>query len=446
LSDKNTDSNALPDAQEVFSLLSDLSGALLKWSEEGISGMEEMIMGVGEAYGYKDITVLFSPQSVLLSMSHQVTLLRTELPGLPELSKVTALRHWHNDILASKLSVEAARTRLQQILTAPSLYATPLVILGAMLFSAALAFDFVGTWEGVIVGALTGILGAWCFVGGKNIRDYPKIMPLVASLLVSFCVIGAWKLGWLTGSPGLLLIPGIFLFIPGDTITVQALELAEGHWDAAVDRLAYSVGVFILLIFGVLISATVLGVPFLELVPTATASIFPWWVIYPSYVVVTIGMMLVLQMRRADLLLAILTIIITTIVAQIVTSLASNELAGTFAGAIAMTLVAKIIAINPQRSPAYVYMVIPFFTLTPGTHGLSGLEGLISGQSVSGVTDLGSLFTNLLALSLGIFIASMIWRQFQPLQPTNQATSRFGKQQKVAGADASKTDLKGDPK
>jgi uncharacterized membrane protein YccC len=66
------------------------------------------------------------------------------------------------------------------------------------------------------------------------------------------------------------------------------------------------------------------------------------------------------------------------------------------------------------------------------------LEGLISGQSVSGVTDLSSLFTNLLALSLGIFIASMIWRQFQPLQPTNQAASRFGKQQKVDGADATK--------
>ena len=111
-----------------------------------------------------------------------------------------------------------------------------------------------------------------------------------------------------------------------------------------------------------------------------------------------------------------------------------------------MTLVAKIIAINPQHSPAYVFMVIPFFTLTPGTHGLSGLEGLISGQSVSGVADLSSLVTNLLALSLGIFIASMIWRQFQPLQPTNQATSRYGKQQKVAGAYASNSDQKGDPK
>jgi len=74
------------------------------------------------------------------------------------------------------------------------------------------------------------------------------------------------------------------------------------------------------------------------------------------------------------------------------------------------------------------------------------LEGLISGQSVSGVADLSSLFTNLLALSLGIFIASMIWRQYQPLQPTNQATSLFGKQQKVAEADGSKTSLKGDPK
>jgi len=55
-------------------------------------------------------------------------------------------------------------------------------------------------------------------------------------------------------------------------------------------------------------------------------------------------------------------------------------------------------------------MVIPFFTLPPGTHGLSGLEDLISGQSVSGVADLSSLVTNLLALSMGIFIASMIWR------------------------------------
>jgi len=402
-----------PDAGDVFALLSDLSGALLNWSEEGISGMEEMVLGVSAAYGYRNITALFSAQSVLISMNRQVALLRAELPGLPALAKVTELRHWHDDVLAGRLGVQAAHTRLERIITAPPLYATPLVILGAMLFSGSLALDFVGTWEGAVVGALTGMLAAWCFVGGKHIRDYPKILPLLAALLVAFCVMLSWKLGWLTGSPGLLLIPGIFLFIPGDTITVQALELAEGHWDAAVDRLAYSVGVFILLITGVLIAAAVVGVPLSALLPTITDRIFPWWAVYPSYILVTVGLMLVLQLRRADLGWAILTIIIATMVAQLVT-LASNEIAGTFAGAIAMTLVAKIISINPRRSPAYVFMVIPFFTLTPGTHGLSGLEGFISGQSISGVSDLNSLVVNLLALTMGIFIASMVWRQIEP--------------------------------
>lgn len=47
-----------------------------------------------------------------------------------------------------------------------------------------------------------------------------------------------------TGSsavPGLLLVSALFVFIPGDSITMQAVELIDGSWTAGVARLFYSI-------------------------------------------------------------------------------------------------------------------------------------------------------------------------------------------------------------
>lgn len=60
-----------------------------------------------------------------------------------------------------------------------------------------------------------------------------------------------------------------------------------------------------------------------------------------------------------------------------------------------------------KRAPAYVFMITPFFTLTPGSHGLRGFESLIGGQPIVGVEDFATLFATLLAIALGILIGGL---------------------------------------
>ncbi|MCX7549475.1 hypothetical protein [Xanthomarina sp. F2636L] len=65
----------------------------------------------------------------------------------------------------------------------------------------------------------------------------------------------AWKFGFTTAAPGLLLISATLVFIPGDSISTQALEMVSGRWSQAVDRLFYSIMVLVLQVVGVVLAA-----------------------------------------------------------------------------------------------------------------------------------------------------------------------------------------------
>jgi uncharacterized membrane protein YjjP (DUF1212 family) len=398
------------DPQEVFKLLRSISAASIDWSWEGTVGMEERVAVVGAAYEYRNVTSLFSAQSVQLKMGDQETIIKAGIPGIPPLHALAEFKKIFHKILAGKLSAKGAHERVHQLRNAPALYKHALIILGVVLISAAFAGDIVGTWEGVIVAAITGIVAGATFVSGTQILNFDKIVPLVATFLVSFCVMIAWRMGWVNGAPGLLLIPATFVFIPGDSISMQAYELADGRWGPAVDRLAYSVMVLVLQVTGIVLAAILLNILFSDLFPATPTYSFPWWFVYISHTVFTIGVMLAFQMRRADLPMAIFIALIVTAVSQLGT-ISYGGLMGTFVGAFAMTLIASWVAKSPNRPPAYVYIIAPLFLLTPGSHGLKALESMISGQSIAGVTDIQSLIGNLLAIGIAIFLARFIWNQ-----------------------------------
>ena len=106
-------------------------------------------------------------------------------------------------------------------------------------------------------------------------------MPFVASFLVSSIVCSVWNYtDLIQESPGLLSIPGLFLFIPGDSVTIQALELVEGYWLAGVGRLFYSLILLIELTFGAYLGGAVVGVDLINLDPVGAQYDFPWWAVY----------------------------------------------------------------------------------------------------------------------------------------------------------------------
>jgi len=75
---------------------------------------------------------------------------------------------------------------------------------------------------------------------------------------------------------------------------------------------------------------------------------------------------------------------------------------------LAATIASIWYAQDPDRSPAYVFLITPIFALSPGSHGLRALESWITGNQIMGVNNLATLAGVLLAIGLGMLLGTMM--------------------------------------
>jgi len=316
------------------------------------------------------------------------------------------------DIYEGKLSVSAARHALKTLREKGSPYPPFVIWLGVIVISVAFAIDIAGTWEAVLWAALTSMVTGLVFLASDRIAEFSKISPLVGTLASGVIVMGAYKLGWVAEAPGLLLIASTFVFIPGDSISIQAYELAGGRWSAGVDRLFYSLITLLLQATGAYLAIIVTGTAVGELFPATARDIFPWWAIYPSRFLLVLGVLLAFQMSWRQFPRALITLWAVTIVGQ-VSSMAYGEVSGTFVAAAVGMVLSIWQSRKPRSIPAYVLMIPVVFALSPGSHGLRQLETWISGQTITGIQDLSTMFAILSAIAMGMVVGSSIihrWR------------------------------------
>jgi uncharacterized membrane protein YjjP (DUF1212 family)/uncharacterized membrane protein YjjB (DUF3815 family) len=400
------------DAAEVLALLCELSQQLLAWSWEGVVGYEEMVERVGRSYGYEDATVMMEAQSATIKLDGQTTFVKGGIPGSPPMAYTQELKNMLADIYAGKLSVTEARRALKNLHDKAPPYSPFLVWLGVVIVSVGFAVDVVGTWEGMLWAGITGMATGLAFVAADRVAGFGKIVPLVATLASGIIVMLAFKFGWAAAAPGLLLISSTFVFIPGDSISTQAYELAEGKWSAGVDRLFYSIIMLVLQVTGAFLAIVLTGTAVAELFPTGPHDAFAWWAVYPGRFVFVIGILFAFHMSWKQFVPVIITLWIVTAVAQL-SSMVYGEFAGTFFATIVGTILALWQARRPRSIPAFVLMIPIIFALSPGSHGLRQLETWVSGEAITGVKDLQTLVTVLLAIAMGLVVGRAIahrWR------------------------------------
>jgi len=397
------------DAAEVSALLCELSQQLLAWSWEGVAGYEEAVERVGRAYGYEDTTVIMEAQAAMIKLEPdgRGTFVKSGIPGFPPMAYTQNVKDLLADIYAGKLSVTEARKALQDLHGKEPPRSPFLVWLGVVIVSIGFAVDIVGTWEGLLWAGITGMATGLAFVAADRVAGFGKIAPLVATLASGVIVMLAFKFGWTAAAPGLLLIASTFVFIPGDSISTQAYELAQGRWSAGVDRLFYSIIMLVLQVTGAFLAIVLTGSAIAELFPTGPHDAFAWWAAYPGRFVFTIGILLAFHMSWKQFTPALLTLWVVTAVAQ-VTSMAYGEIAGTFFATIVGTILALWQARKPYSIPAFVLMIPIIFALSPGSHGLRQLETWIGGDTITGVNDLQTLVFVLLAIAMGMVVGRAI--------------------------------------
>jgi uncharacterized membrane protein YjjP (DUF1212 family) len=399
------------DVKEVLELLSELSQQLLEWSWEGVAGYEEIVERVAGVYGYDDATVSMEAQLANIKIGDHVTFVKTGIPGFPIMAHTQNMKDLLADIFEGKLSVEEARKALKGIHEKKAPYSPLQMWFGIITIGVGFSMDIVATWEGLIWAGITGMVTGLVFLAQDRSARFAKIAPLVAGLVSGLIVMIAWKLGWTSAAPGLLLIAATFVFIPGDSISTQAYELIDGKWSAGVDRLFYSIIMLVLLVVGVYIAAAFTDTSLKEIFPeTGSVPVFPWWAIYIGRVFLLIGILYAFQMSWKQFIPALIPLWIITGVAQIST-ITFGEIAGAFIATIVGTVIAMYMARKPRSIPSFVILIPVIFALSPGSHGLRQLEVWISGETITGINNLTTLAATIFAIAMGLVIGRIIaWR------------------------------------
>ena len=166
----------------------------------------------------------------------------------------------------------AIRAAVAHVRALPPPYSPVQRVLAHMLLSAGLAVMLDGSWAGVAVAAVLGVVvGSVLLLTENTERQYRALITVGLAFGVSVCVFTLTQIGV---DPGVLaaLIAPLVTLLPGGLLTTGVIELATGQMMAGAGRLAAGGMQLVLLAAGLVAGASLVGVPRLELVEAQTRS------------------------------------------------------------------------------------------------------------------------------------------------------------------------------
>ncbi|MFI6874885.1 threonine/serine exporter ThrE family protein [Streptomyces sp. NPDC050400] len=390
---------------EVLDLVARLAQLLVAGGFEGTLHSEERLHAVAAAYGRRaEVTVLAESAIVAMDGATRVV---TGVPEIPQLDRVSALKPWLAAVQSGGLSPGEARNRLEAIAVSPAPYPPWLRVIGIVLFSVGFGVSIQPSVQEVWITAVLGLAVGLIQVGVQRLGRPGRLAPLVSSAVVGVVVLTAAHSGWVTGGTIELMIPVLFVFIPGDAITMAMIELSVGRITAGAARLAQSVALLGALAFGPVLASAALGMPQSEIFDSPVPPDLGWVAAWLGWMVFTVGVLLVFGMRRGDLPWA-LAVVLVTYGVQLLAVRALSTLAGTFVAAAVMAAVCLLLGRRPGTPPPYVLYLAAFFVLTPGSHGLRGFDAWLGGHPIQGIQDIGTMFGLIAAIALGMLTAATV--------------------------------------
>jgi uncharacterized membrane protein YjjB (DUF3815 family) len=399
------------DADEVFGTIVDLVKTLLGWSWEGTLGIDERAASVASAYSKingDELETLVGAESAIIKMGKRFEIIKS-LPSFPPLAALSELKAWLLSVEAGELTPREARIAFKEKVTSIEGIYHPLIrVLGVIILDIGLAIDLVGNWEGVVVTIVLSVVTGCCWLASEWGAGWSLAMPFLASFMVTWPVCLCFRRGVVSQNPGILVVSSLFVFIPGDSISMQAVEIIGGRWTAGTARLSYSVIMLVLAAAGAVLGVGVTGLPSDVLDPVDYVATFDWWAIYPGRVAYAVGTNITFNGYPKDIPMATIVTLLTGLIAQGFTRLLGEDFGTFLASVLGVTILPAYVARLPHRAPAYTYMAAPFFTLTPGSYGLRGFEAVIGGDAITGYDDFWGLIKNLIIIAIGMIIGFVI--------------------------------------
>ncbi len=384
----------------------------LQSSAEGVETLERYVARTAGAYGIA-VDVVTLPEQILIRDEDSkavgsLAVLRAT-PGIFRLDQLAALKRVLVQIERG-LDADAACRQLEAVEASSPRWPWWVRVFGVALFAAGFAPSVVGSWGEVGAAAVLGMVMGLLLVATQG-RPLEGLLPFLGAFVIT--TLGITTMSGLAGSAGvtLIVLPALFITVPGDTLSAAAAELLGMRLTAGAVRLVFAVFTLGLIVIGIVAAAGVTG--HLDyLFETVPPQQLHWLVVILAWVVFCVGLVLAFNAELRVLPWLIPSVIVTFLLQQGATVIAGSVVGTLVAGAI-LGAYANLVGAHPERPPRLALMLGGFFVLTVGGLGVRGVTALFGGDPISGLQDLGDFAlqvpTVALALALGV-IATERWR------------------------------------
>jgi uncharacterized membrane protein YjjB (DUF3815 family) len=267
------------------------------------------------------------------------------------------------------------------------------------------------------VGVLKLIGGRWTTI--------QMIMPVAAAFTVAATTFLLAGQGWAEADLRAMIAP-LVTFLPGAALTMAVVELSAAEMVTGASRLVAGSMQLLLLAFGIIGAAQVVGLPSADALVNAPTNLLGWWAPWLGVLILAIGNYLYFSAPRRSLAWLCLVLYAAWIGQYVGDQVFGGYLSG-FIGAVVMTPVAHMVERRPSGPAALVSFLPAFWLLVPGTLGLIGVTEYLGQDTVAGVQDFLGAVGSMVAIALGVLCGYPLYRLLEPrLRSRGSAASGSG--------------------
>jgi uncharacterized membrane protein YjjP (DUF1212 family) len=381
-----------------------------------VSSTEQTLRDVAVGYGLSDVEIGVLPTLVLVRARTRgvptLDLAGAEVGEGLRLDQVGALYDLVDLARRGRLAADEGLEQVAGVWATPARFGAPVRVAGHVILSVGLGLIITPRPAALVVCAGLGVLVGLLTELGRRWASLGVLLPVVASALVSVLVFLAARAGYAV-APLLLLIPPLITFLPGGMLTTAMVELADRHPIAGATRLVAGATQVVLLVFGIVVGQTLVGLPAAQAFAQRTDNLLGWWAPWLGPLVFAVGVHLHFVGPRRALPWLCLIVYVAWVGERVGTNLLGGYLGG-FVGATTMTVVALWLD-RLAAAPCFLVLFLPaFWLLVPGVLAVVGLTELVGNDLSVALLDLGTAAFSIVSIALGVLVGVAVARATRP--------------------------------
>ena len=405
-----TESTNRTDARQLHVFLLEL-GRALSLAGTAVSETQERLLRIASANGATHARIVVFPTALMIAFgrAHRATL--ESIPqrtGALRLDQIALLYEVVKKAERGEIAPRDGLTQMHAIRSMQPRYGLLLTLIGHTMMTIGLCLILQPTPLDIAIAACLGAFVGALVQLARGRRTVTVLIPIVAAMIVSALTFEAVKHG--VADPGLrTLIAPLVTFLPGGALTTATVELASGEMVAGSSRLVFGSLQLLLLAFGIVAGAELVGLPGTDALHDSHVNLLGWWAPWLGVVVFGVATAVYFSAPRGAMRWLLVVLLVAWIGQLVGEQLVGADVSGFF-GAIAMTSVALAISRLRGGPPSQVTFLPAFWLLVPGAIGLIGVTEVVGNPATAGLQSLVQPVASIVAIALGVLCGVSIYR------------------------------------